>query len=277
MAIGGSGVHLSWFHVSNLFPARRQTVSSIIIAGFVGSGAVFPVYQLLADALGPGHFGRKEIFLLHGVLVACTVPFAWRLWPDAPYALGDTIRFTRWTLAYEVTPAADTQPKKMEPAQQQVTDVRPPVDGLITEGVSTPTKNLKVPESESDMAVAQQLRLPSFWCMQTFFSIHFFRYIWLLGTLLEQFEAKRSAGATADAEAARVYTKITGWALPAAALLQPGIGMLLDRYGFARGFFFVVLCGTVSYACLCAPPVIEPRDRLVNFRARPRRTAGAIF
>ena len=246
MAIGGSGVHLSWFHVSNLFPARRQTVSSIIIAGFVGSGAVFPVYQLLADAF-PGNFGRKEIFSLHGVLVACTVPFAWRLWPDAPYALGDTVTFTGWTLAYEITPAADTEPKKVQPAQQQVTDVKPPECESITDGVSTLTKVLEVPMPESELGVAQQLRLPSFWCMQTFFAIHFFRYIWLLGTLLEQFEAKGSAGATAaEADAARFYTKITGWALPAAAILQPGIGMLLDRYGFARGFLFVVLCGAVS-------------------------------
>ena len=38
MAVGGSGVHLSWFHLSNLFPEKRQTISSVIIAGFVGSG-----------------------------------------------------------------------------------------------------------------------------------------------------------------------------------------------------------------------------------------------
>jgi MFS family permease len=76
MAVGGSGVHLSWFHLSNLFPSRRcvaapnaharlhallqvlesshprlprhrQTISSIVIAAFVLSGVVFPIWQLL--------------------------------------------------------------------------------------------------------------------------------------------------------------------------------------------------------------------------------------
>eukprot|EP01043_Picozoa_sp_COSAG02_P032805 COSAG02_NODE_2208_length_9500_cov_13.043400_4_plen_496_part_00 len=245
MAVGGSGVHLSWFHVSNLYPERRQTISSIIIAGFVGSGAVFPVYQLLSDAAS-GHFGRKQIFFLHGILVACTVPFAWRLWPEAPYAPGDIVRFTRWTLAYEITPAAAVEPKKVQ--QEQIVDGNEPADGSI--GTATKTMDVSIPEYE--MSVAQQLRQPSFWCMQTFFCIHFFRYIWLLGTLLEQFEAKEFAGATGpDPQAARTYTKITGWALPAAALLQPCIGMLLDRFGFARGFLFVVMCGTVSSALSC--------------------------
>lgn len=243
MAVGGSGVHLSWFHVSNLYPESRQTISSIIIAGFVGSGAVFPVYQLLSDA-APDNFARKQIFLFHGIIVACTVPFAWRLWPEAPYAPGDSVRFTRWTLAYEIIPAAAAEPMKMQ-QQEQEADVIEPVDGSI----ATATKTMEVSIPECEMGVAQQLRQPSFWCMQTFFCIHFFRYVWLLGTLLEQFEAKEFAGATGpDAQTARVYTKITGWALPAAALLQPCIGMLLDRFGFARGFLFVVVCGTVSSA-----------------------------
>jgi MFS family permease len=269
MAFGGSGVHLSWFHVSNLYPERRQTISSIIIAGFVGSGAVFPVYQLLSDAT-PDNFGRKQIFFLHGVLVACTVPFAWRLWPEAPYAPGDSVRFTRWTLAYEITPAAAMEPKKTQQEQEQVAVVKATADGSIAANPVTATKIVEQSIPECEMDVAQQLRQPSFWCMQTFFCIHFFRYIWLLGTLLEQFEAKESAGETdTDTQAARTYTKITGWALPAAALLQPCIGMLLDRYGFARGFLFVVVCGTVSVACLrtnCAKRTLGVRltDALVD-------------
>jgi hypothetical protein len=79
------------------------------------------------------------------------------------------------------------------------------------------------------MSFGQQLRCPSFWCMQSFFCIHFFRYVWLLGTLLEQFEAKEDT-----VGAGRTYTKITGWALPAAALLQPLVGLLLDYTAFAR-------------------------------------------
>ena len=47
------------FHVSNLFPANKQAAASFIVSGFVLSGAVFPIWQLLAEALGPG-FGRPS-------------------------------------------------------------------------------------------------------------------------------------------------------------------------------------------------------------------------
>ena len=256
MAVGGSGVHLSWFHLSNLFPKNRQTVSSIIIAGFVGSGAVFPLYQLLTDALPGDGFGRKQIFLLHGLLVACTVPPAIRLWPDAPFALGDCVTFTGWTLAYDIQPAAPAAPAAVQPSEkvQQPAQLKE-LEEAGEDAAAPATKSAAAVSSpaassvaaavavvpESEMSFGQQLRCPSFWCMQSFFCIHFFRYVWLLGTLLEQFEAKEDT-----VGAGRTYTKITGWALPAAALLQPLVGLLLDRYGFGRGFLFVVFCGTVS-------------------------------
>ncbi len=46
-----SGVHLSWFHLANLFPARKQTVSSCVIAAFVLSGVIFHVYLFIVEAV----------------------------------------------------------------------------------------------------------------------------------------------------------------------------------------------------------------------------------
>jgi MFS family permease len=175
MAVGGSAIHLSWFHLANLFPEKRQTTSSVIIAGFVGSGAVFPLWQLLDDA--SDSFGRREIFMAHGVLVACTVPLAVRLWPDKPFNLGDTVVYTGWTLAWEVVPAAPaatlaTAPALMKEDKDHAGQEQQPPK-LVAETSASQSKPLV---KESDMELCDQLKQPSFYLMLLFFCTHFFRY-----------------------------------------------------------------------------------------------------
>ena len=262
MAVGGSGVHLSWFHTANLFPEKRQTISSIIIAGFVGSGAVFPLWQLLDDAAPD--FGRREIFLLHGILVACTVPLAVRLWPDTPFNVGDTIRFTGWTLAWEVEPAAKTATDPAAAAASADAEKDNDAGDEQDKDEAAPRHETKILLKESEMELCDQLKQPSFYLMLLFFSVHFFRYIWLLGTLLAQFETKGSA------DAARAYTKATGWILPLAAFGQPFVGMLLDKYGFARGFLVVVVCGTV-YSVFILFHLLEMQIMMIPFLSAFRK------
>ena len=214
MGVGGAAVHLSWFHISNLFPSRKQTISSIVIAAFVGSGVVFQLWQLAVTS----SFGRREIFLSHSVAVALCLPVAARVWPDRPFALGDQLRFTGMSLGYSVTPAAKG-------------------------GASTAIAAARMAPAEHKMPLRQQLGSPVFWHVMLFFAVQFFRYVWLLGTLLDQMESK--------GDTTHLYSKIAGWALPCAALGQPVLGLVLDRYGFARGFLSVICCGAM---CVTAWP-----------------------
>ena len=87
------------------------------------------------------------------------------------------------------------------------------------------------------LPIRQQLCSLSFFHIWLFFAIHFWRYVWLLGTLVEQMEDK--------GDSKHGYSKAAGWVLPAAALLLPFVGLFLDEFGFARGFFFVTLCGVL--------------------------------
>ena len=257
MGVGGSAVHLSWFHMSNLFPTRVQTVASIIVSGFVLAGIVFPLFQLLTDAF-PG-FGRREVFLIIAAVNLATLPFAIRLWPAAPFALGDRLDFTSWSLAYTVTPAPPRDTAQTDKADKVEGGEEQQEPALVPK--AEPDEVVKAALKESEMSLAKQLRTPAFVCMLLFFCLHFFRYIWLLGTLLEQFEAKDGT-----VEAARTYTQITGWALPLAAVGQPFIGLLLDKHGFFKGFSFVVGCG-MAYSALVLSASLPLQILMIPFMA----------
>ena len=284
LGLGGSAVHLSWFHVSNLFPKRKQTAASIVVAGFVGSGMVFPIWQLLG-------VGRRQVFISHAAAVACLLPFAARLWPRQAFALGQPLRWGGGPLggclrllpghlpadagAGAVTEAVEEVGKDAKPVEAGAAEAKQPAAAVAAAEGSQPEAGAagggvaelaigaqvihlahcspypRARRQRGAQAGAWQLRRPEFWHLLLFFSNHFFRYVWLLGTLNDQLER---AG-----DAAHDYAKAAGWLLPIAALtqvcqrsvslqvcqmclpplatkLQPLIGMAIDRFGFAAMF-----------------------------------------
>jgi hypothetical protein len=52
-----------------------------------------------------------------------------------------------------------------------------------------PPPRAPAPEHAS-LSLGQQLCTPVFWHVVVFFAVHFFRYVWLLGTVVDQMEAK---------------------------------------------------------------------------------------
>merc|ERR1711908_19963 len=83
MSLGGPAVHLSWFHVASLFPERKSTISTVVVACFVSSGLMFFFFNLLRSAGIP----FQTIFLVHSGVVACMAALAAMLWPDRPFPL----------------------------------------------------------------------------------------------------------------------------------------------------------------------------------------------
>ena len=52
LGLAGITFHLSQFHMSNLFPRSRGFISSLLVAGFTGCGAVFYFLDLIFAAAG---------------------------------------------------------------------------------------------------------------------------------------------------------------------------------------------------------------------------------
>ncbi len=52
LGLAGITFHLSQFHMSNLFPRSRGFISSLLVAGFTGCGAVFYFLDLIFIAAG---------------------------------------------------------------------------------------------------------------------------------------------------------------------------------------------------------------------------------
>jgi hypothetical protein len=52
LGLAGITFHLSQFHMSNLFPRSRGFISSLLVAGFTGCGAIFYFLDLIFIASG---------------------------------------------------------------------------------------------------------------------------------------------------------------------------------------------------------------------------------
>ncbi len=52
LGLAGITFHLSQLHISNLFPRSRGFISSLLVAGFTGCGAIFYFLDLIFVAAG---------------------------------------------------------------------------------------------------------------------------------------------------------------------------------------------------------------------------------
>merc|ERR1711865_1017686 len=103
LSIGAPAVHLSWFHVSNLFPNHKASVSSFVVACFVAAGLWFFAFNMLHSA----GVSREALFFSHAAVVGCLICISCVLWPDVPFKLGDVPTFLKCSFpAYTVHPAA---------------------------------------------------------------------------------------------------------------------------------------------------------------------------
>jgi len=93
LSLGAPAIHLSWFHISNLYPEKKASVSSFVVACFVASGLCFFIFNVLYSAAG---ISKQALFLFHAGIVTLLAIASFLIWPDGPFQLGDVPVFEGW-------------------------------------------------------------------------------------------------------------------------------------------------------------------------------------
>ena len=88
MGLGGSGVHIANFHISNLFPGIKSSIIATYSAAFAGSAILFPLLRVLYEVTS---IKRKEILLMWAGLLAMMLIADLMAMPDKPFPLGAQI------------------------------------------------------------------------------------------------------------------------------------------------------------------------------------------
>jgi len=249
MCLGGISVHLSWFHVSNLFPSRRKTITSMVVGVFTMSGLVFVVYEALSSA----GISAKSLFLGHAAINVLCIVGALTLWPSRPFSLGALVVFrSGCSCSYDL----ELQEEIPEEIPEEITVTAGDVEKVLEQdveggGAAPRNSQLGAPlkatvavtgrEKWTTLPVSQQMLLPSFISNLVFFTLNYLAYTFFLGTALDQLER------LGDDPDNRVYLKMFSWLLP---LLGGGsvpvIGWILDTKGYTASFVFINTCGVLS-------------------------------
>jgi MFS family permease len=88
IAFGGPGVQSSIIHLSNLYPAAKATVTSIITGSFNLSFIVFFVFDRLWDKFGLSY---QQLFLGYSAVCLAALLLSLLLWPDQPFSFQEQV------------------------------------------------------------------------------------------------------------------------------------------------------------------------------------------
>eukprot|EP00936_MAST-01D_sp_MAST-1D-sp1_P000934 g934.t1 len=225
LCFGGGGVHISLFNFCALFPPHlRHTAASAVVGAFVASGSVWFIWAGLIGA-GGADFGRRDAFAyLHGALLALCLACTARLWPDRPFAPGARLCFedARCSLKYRVVVPPP-------PGQSAVTE------GKGTAAQPSPTTTaVPVP-----VPVGQQMCSKGYILMLIFFGCHYFRFIWYMGTAVDQLEI---IGDTSHA-----YARALPIVVALGCLAVPLVGLVLQRCGGVPGAMMFINVAAMLY------------------------------
>ncbi|CAM9524473.1 unnamed protein product [Phaeothamnion confervicola] len=89
IAFGGPGVQSSIIHISNLFPTKKATATSVITGSFQLSFVIFLVFDQLWERYG---YSYQDIFKAYAAVVLLCFVLTVVLMPDKPYSLKVELR-----------------------------------------------------------------------------------------------------------------------------------------------------------------------------------------
>ncbi|KAG5189064.1 major facilitator superfamily domain-containing protein [Tribonema minus] len=89
VAVGGPGVQSAIIHISNLFPTKKATATSIITGSFSLSFVVFLAFDLVWSRF---RLSYSQIFTGYTAIVVVCLLLTLALMPDKPYTLKDELR-----------------------------------------------------------------------------------------------------------------------------------------------------------------------------------------
>eukprot|EP00746_Dinoflagellata_sp_MGD_P156881 gnl/MRDRNA2_/MRDRNA2_86009_c1_seq12.p1 gnl/MRDRNA2_/MRDRNA2_86009_c1~~gnl/MRDRNA2_/MRDRNA2_86009_c1_seq12.p1 ORF type:complete len:472 (+),score=51.54 gnl/MRDRNA2_/MRDRNA2_86009_c1_seq12:74-1417(+) len=87
VGLGGSGIHLASFHISNLFPAKKKTVITSFSSAFNSSGLI-PLVLRAAYVAG---LSSVEVFMMYAGLIFCFAIGYFLIHPTTNFQIGDGV------------------------------------------------------------------------------------------------------------------------------------------------------------------------------------------
>ncbi len=255
IAFGGPGVQSSIIHLSNLYPAAKATVTSIITGSFNLSFIVFFLFDRIWDKFGLTY---QQIFLGYSAVCLVALIVSLLLWPDQPFsfqeqvleeagAKPDSISHLQ---ASRVGPIrAPSVFKKTTlgrlPTHSQGQGQQPGGVGGLQQGQRGATMGETTGllagggggDAAAAAAAAANIKEASFWeqlCSAPFLRVTAFIVVgsfwanFYIGTIDMQLADAHTLSAAKQSFMVRVFTAVT----TAGVLGIPIVGRLMDRYGF---------------------------------------------
>ena len=209
----GSGVQLNLFHVANLFPQGKGLVMGLFTTLF-GFSALLPLFFFyIWEAMDDPDNARRVLFLWFSAVLGAFVLFA--LSVGDFYADGDRLTFSsrgfrRLAPAAEAGAEAEGEGAEAQPARR---------------------------------SLRADLTSPDFLAFLAFFSLHFFRSIFYLGTV----DLQLASIAGPQSPSREHYVAVNGWMKPFGTLAGPPIGHVIhkNKHGAAICAAMVVLVSAV--------------------------------
>uniref|UniRef100_A0A7S4P0Q3 Major facilitator superfamily (MFS) profile domain-containing protein n=1 Tax=Guillardia theta TaxID=55529 RepID=A0A7S4P0Q3_GUITH len=288
---GGPGVHLSLFHLANLFrEGIRGTMKSCLVGAFVMSAILFPLEGWLLEGV---HANREYVFLVHAswlMLLALAGAF---VWPIKRFQDGDKVYLRGFLLRYTIVPHSSivenvemppqvTEDVVLEASKSEViSEYTSKSDG--TQGdIDTQTdlgteSNARIPGTASNSLVnaplLRQMRSKEYLLLFSFACIHVLRFNLYIGTFIQQIQYLEGKG---NSSQTNVYTLALTLLLPFGALSIPLIGRIIDRYSLWHGFIFCNMLG-MGYGITNVVPVLQVQFLSIIFISLHRMVLFAVL
>ena len=263
LGLGGSGLHLSAFHVAALFPRQtRGTVTSFLVGAFIFSGVVWLVWTTIVVSWGST---RLVVGAAHSALILLIIlPAGAALQPPRRFREGDILTFRGPLLRLREAPF-DVLPKEGTGASGGGGDALP-----------APALTPTAPQGPKYLSA-------KFFGILLFFGSHYINFAFLVGVWCARLPCaycrlrrpfaprpfsylplhyyvlcvmaacrarwRRASKLSAMGDDEGVYARILTLAMPLFALVVPVIGQLIDRCGLPATFGVVALLG-VAYDAL---------------------------
>uniref|UniRef100_A0A7S0HBC4 Major facilitator superfamily (MFS) profile domain-containing protein n=1 Tax=Hanusia phi TaxID=3032 RepID=A0A7S0HBC4_9CRYP len=286
---GGPGVHLSLFHLTNLFNENvRGTMKSCLVGAFVMSAILFPLEGWLLEDV---HANREYVFLVHAswlLLLALAGAFTW---PSQRFQDGDKVYLTGFPLRYATVtkggslesgqPTHATEDVVLESAKSEVfSEFNSRSD--VTQDIDTQTdlgneQVEQVPQTVSKTLVnaplLRQMRSKEYLLLFTFACVHVLRFNLYIGTFIQQIQYLEG---TNNASETNLYTWALTLLLPIGALSIPLIGRIIDKYSLWHGFMFCNMLG-MGYGVTVVVPVLQVQFLSIIFISLHRMVLFAVL
>ncbi|BDA48190.1 probable solute carrier family 43 member 3 at N-terminal half [Coccomyxa sp. Obi] len=94
LGLAGITFHLSQLHISNLFPRSRGFISSLLVAGFTGCGAIFYFLDLIFVAAGGSRGAYRLIMIMYSLVVGIWLGLSFWMMPWHALQVGQVYLWT---------------------------------------------------------------------------------------------------------------------------------------------------------------------------------------